>query len=77
MYCVAAGAALLAHLCLFDERFRESERLSHLPPGLHCSRSARTDAVVARVPALRFPHYKGRPGRGVRAVHPRAHLGQS
>eukprot|EP00903_Cladosiphon_okamuranus_P014215 g13207.t1 len=61
VYCVAVGATLLAHLCLFDERFRESERLSHLPPGLHYSRSARTDAVVAMVPVLRFPHYKGTP----------------
>ena len=56
---MAAGAALLAHLCLFDERFQESERLSHLPPGLHYSRSARTDAIVAMVPVLRYPHYKG------------------
>lgn len=62
MYCVAAGATLLAHLWLFDERFRESGRSSHLPPGLHFSRSERTDAIVALVPALRHPHYKGRRG---------------
>lgn len=61
IYCAAVGAALLAYLCLFDERFGQMflGHMPPLPPGLHCHRSARTDAVVSMVPALRFPYYKG------------------
>lgn len=59
VYCAAAVAALVAHLFLFDERFGKSELSSHLPPGLHCCRSARNEAIISMVPALRHPHYEG------------------
>ncbi|CAM9152607.1 unnamed protein product [Ectocarpus sp. 12 AP-2014] len=60
-YCIAAGLALLVHRTFFDGRFEELRRLSHLRPGLHCGRTARTDAIISMVPALQHPHYKGTP----------------
>ncbi|CAM9385673.1 unnamed protein product [Pylaiella littoralis] len=60
-FCITTGAALLAYLCLFDERFRRSEPASQLAPGVHCRRSPRAEAIMAIVPAFQHPYYKGTP----------------